>query len=61
MNFCGKKKERNHVLKLVSKQKSKKLKEDPRDVLVWEEQDQTDQKKKSVNRQEEKEKSCQIK
>ena len=29
----------------MSKQKIKKLKEDPRNVLVWEEQDQTDQKK----------------
>ncbi len=31
MNFVD---EENHVLKLVSKQKVKKLKEDPRDVLV---------------------------
>ena len=29
----------NHVLKLESKQKVKKLKEDPTDVLVWEDQD----------------------
>ena len=35
----------SHVLKLESKQKIKKLKEDPRNVLLWEEQDQTDQKK----------------
>ena len=30
---------------MVSERKSKKLKEDPRDVLVQKEQDQTDQKK----------------
>ena len=35
----------NHFLKLESKQMVKKLKEDPRIVLVWEEQDQADQKK----------------
>ena len=35
----------NHVLKLELKQVVKKLKEDPRNVLVWEEQDQADQKK----------------
>ena len=35
----------------MSKQKIKKLKEDPRNVLVWEEQDQTDQKKESENKQ----------
>ena len=35
----------NHFLKLESKQVVKKLKEDPRNVLVWEEQDQTDQKR----------------
>ena len=35
----------NHFLKLEPKQKIKKLKEDPWNVLVWEEQDQTDQKK----------------
>ena len=35
----------NHFLKLESKQMVKKLKEDPRNVLVWEEQDQADQKK----------------
>ena len=35
----------SHILKLESKQKIKKLKEDPRNVLVWEEQDGTDQKK----------------
>ena len=41
--LCGEKE--NHVLKLVSKQKIKKLNEDPCNVLVWEEQDQTDRKK----------------
>ena len=35
----------NHFLKLEPKQKIKKLKEDPWNVLVWEEKDQTDQKK----------------
>ena len=35
----------DHVLKLELKQVVKKLKEDPRNVLVWEEQDQADQKK----------------
>ena len=35
----------SHVLKLESKQKIKKLKEDPINVLVREEQDGTDQKK----------------
>ena len=42
MNFVD---EENHVLKLVSKQKAKKLKEEPRKVLVREEQDQIDRKK----------------
>ena len=35
----------NHVLKLTSKQKVKKLKENPKKALVWEEQDWIDQKK----------------
>ena len=35
----------DHFLKLEPKQWIKKLKEDPWNVLVWEEQDQTDQKK----------------
>ena len=35
----------DHILKLELKQVVKKLKEDPRIVIVWEEQDQADQKK----------------
>ena len=35
----------DHILKLELKQVVKKLKEDPRNVLMWEEQDQADQKK----------------
>ena len=35
----------NHVLKLELNQVAKKLKEDPRNILIWEEQDQADQKK----------------
>ena len=35
----------DHILKLELKQVVKKLKEDPRNVIVWEEQDQADQKK----------------
>ena len=35
----------DHILKLELKQVVKELKEDPRIVIVWEEQDQADQKK----------------
>ena len=37
--------EENHILKLELKQADKKLKEDPRIEMMWEEQDQADQKK----------------
>ena len=40
----------NHILKLELKQADKKLKEDPRIEMMWEEQDQADQRK-SVNKQ----------
>ena len=41
---------KDHVLKLELKQVVKKLKEDPRIEMMWEEQDQADQRK-SVNKQ----------
>ena len=40
----------NHILELELKQAVKKLKEDPRIEMMWEEQDQADQRK-SVNKQ----------
>ena len=40
----------DHILKLELKQVVKKLKEDPRIVMMWEEQDQADQRI-SVNNQ----------